>query len=98
MHQDGTIPICSYATNIKDLGVGDKKNKYEAKKYIRHIFDEDIPHPNLWAMLFDAKIIKDNNFEIDIIFLLNKIENEKPVDRNNPEVKVLIRYLPEFLQ
>lgn len=72
LHQDGTIPICSYATNVKELGVGGKKIKYDAKKYIRHIFDEDIPHPNLWAMLFDAKIIKDNNIQ----FVVGCIKNE----------------------
>ena len=59
-------------TNIKELGVGGKKIKYDAKKYIRHIFDEDIPHPNLWAMLFDAKIINDNNIQ----FVVGCIKNE----------------------
>lgn len=72
LREDGVLPICSHTSIITDLGKCGRIKTYDAKDFIRHIFKEDIPHPNLWAMLFDAKVINKNSIE----FVVGCIKNE----------------------
>ena len=69
---NGILPVCSFSSVDKCLGNGKKIKRYNAQDYILHIFNEDIPHPNLWAMLFESKIIKNNRIE----FVVGCIKNE----------------------
>lgn len=61
LYKQNTLPICSFSSNENNLGQGNKIKQYESANYIKHIFNEDIQHPNLWAMLFDHRIIEKNN-------------------------------------
>lgn len=72
MHKRGWLPVCSYSTNDEKLGEIGMTKTYKANEYIHHILDEDIVHPNLWAMLFETKVIKNNNLE----FVVGCIKNE----------------------
>lgn len=55
-----------------------QKNPYSKIKFWQKLPNNTLSNSTLALLLSPLKIIKDNNFEIDIIFLLNKIENEKP--------------------
>ena len=72
LHKYGAMPIISFSSSDEGLGVGGNTKSYQAKEYIQHIFAEDITHPNLWAMLFERKIIEDNNLR----FYVGCIKNE----------------------
>ena len=60
LFQANTLPVCSFASTDNALGTEFGKKEYNAEEFIKHIFSEDIKHPNLWAMLFERKIIEDN--------------------------------------
>lgn len=72
LHKDGAMPIISFSSTDEGLGVGSRTLSYQAKEYIQHIFAEDIWHPNLWAMLFDRKIIEDNNLRFHVGCIKNE--------------------------
>lgn len=57
--KDGDFTICGYTKDVKQLGNNEcKVNRYSSKKYISKIIDESVEHPNLWAMMFKAEIVK----------------------------------------
>lgn len=72
LHQPSTLPIISYSSNLNELGIGNSKKEYKSPDYIRHIFREDVKHPNLWAMLFERDVIEENK----IRFFIGCIKNE----------------------
>lgn len=62
--KDGYFSICGFARKVKQLGQGKGKVLiYSARELIRRVVDESIDHPNLWAMMFKANVIKSNGIE-----------------------------------
>lgn len=72
LHQHDALPVVSFSSADESLGKGGRTKEYQSKDYIQHIFAEDISHPNLWAMLFERKIIEDHNLR----FYVGCIKNE----------------------
>lgn len=70
---DGSFPVCGYTKEKNRLGRKIEGRKcYDAREYILAIVYESIIHPNLWMMLFKAKIIQDNNLR----FYVGCVRNE----------------------
>lgn len=72
LYKPNTLPVCSFSSDEDNWGKGGKIKEYESVNYIKHIFNEDIQHPNLWAMLFERQIIENNNLR----FFIGCIKNE----------------------
>ena len=72
LSEPNSLPICSFSSDENDIGRGNKVKVYDSVDYIKHIFNEDIQHPNLWAMLFENRIIESNNLR----FTVGCIKNE----------------------
>lgn len=73
MSSNGSMAICSYARDKKELTNRVKQMKtYNAHEYIKHVFDEDIEHPNIWMMLFRSSIIQKQHLD----FYVGCIKNE----------------------
>ena len=62
--KEGYFAVCSYTRDYTQLGKEQKKcTKYDAYTFISNIINESIKHPNLWAMMFKADVIKTNSIE-----------------------------------
>lgn len=60
----GDFAICGFTKNIKKLGKkGGKNVRHSTKEFINKVLEESIEHPNLWAMMFKADVIKSNSIE-----------------------------------
>lgn len=61
LSKDECFPICGYSREKASLGTGgDSIQRYDAKKFIVHVVEESIDHPNLWMMLFKRDIIDEH--------------------------------------
>lgn len=59
LSNDDSLAICGYTRDILQLNHNNGKiKKYQTQDYIRHIFNEDIEHPNICMMLFKKSIIQ----------------------------------------
>ena len=73
LSKDGSMAICSYARNKRNLTKKTTKiQEYGVKEYINHVLDEDIEHPNIWSMLFRNSIIQAQQ----LYFHIGCIKNE----------------------
>lgn len=61
---EGNFSICGFTKNKDQLGKGkDKIFRCSAKEMVNKVLDESVEHPNIWAMMFKAEVIKFNNIE-----------------------------------
>lgn len=70
---DGSMAICSYTRETNKLT--EKTTKiltFDAHDYIRHVFDEDIEHPNICMMLFKYNIIQKYNLNFHVGCIRNE--------------------------
>lgn len=60
----GDFAICGFTKNIMQLGKKGRAHvRYSTNEFIIKVLEESIEHPNLWAMMFKANVIKSNNIE-----------------------------------
>ena len=71
--KDGDMPICSYSRDKDKLSKESKSTiLYKSKDYIRHIFNEDIEHPNICMMLFKNSIIQMQHLDFHVGCIKNE--------------------------
>lgn len=78
-----TITFVIFYTNFLFYYISEiQKNPYSKSKFWQELPKNTLSNSTLALLLSPLKIIKDDDLNIDIIFILNKIENEK-TKRNN---------------